>query len=259
MAVNNAATLYRPDLWLSVDDPGNFPASIWQDPGIVKFGLNEQLDRRIRLRTEDGKLIRSKLTAREMPATFGFLGNYSFDPETWLTEETINLGHQLNETDVLGLTGSISVMYPAIRLLYHFGCSRVFLLGCDFQMNAGERPYAFDQSASKEHINLSNQNYWVIDERFKHLNSVFEEKGFKVYNCTPRSGLTAFESLSYEDAIASVAATCHDADTFGLYDDHQRHEAHQLNKSRARLHLHGKGSTELSSPSNTDQRKATKR
>lgn len=37
LAVNNAATIIRPQLWVSVDDPGNFCDAIWRDPGIWKF------------------------------------------------------------------------------------------------------------------------------------------------------------------------------------------------------------------------------
>src|SRR5262245_955195 len=37
MAVNNAASLVRPNLWVSVDDPRNFLEAIWRDPGILKF------------------------------------------------------------------------------------------------------------------------------------------------------------------------------------------------------------------------------
>jgi hypothetical protein len=37
LAVNNAAAVYRTNLWVSVDDPGNFCDTIWRDPGIVKF------------------------------------------------------------------------------------------------------------------------------------------------------------------------------------------------------------------------------
>ena len=35
-AVNNAATVCRPNWWVSVDDPGNFCDVIWRNPGVLK-------------------------------------------------------------------------------------------------------------------------------------------------------------------------------------------------------------------------------
>ena len=33
--VNNAATVVRSSLWVSVDDPGNFSDAVWRDPAIT--------------------------------------------------------------------------------------------------------------------------------------------------------------------------------------------------------------------------------
>ena len=42
-AVNNAAAVVRPNLWLAVDHPGNFCDTVWKDPAVLKFVPQERL------------------------------------------------------------------------------------------------------------------------------------------------------------------------------------------------------------------------
>src|SRR5262245_18098135 len=55
LAVNNVATVVRPNLWESADDPGNVADAIWRDPGIVKFVPLSHMEKSIRVRDLSGQ------------------------------------------------------------------------------------------------------------------------------------------------------------------------------------------------------------
>lgn len=59
MAVNNAATVVRPNLWCSVDDPGNFSDAIWYDAGITKFVPLCHMEKTFCVRDANGELVDS--------------------------------------------------------------------------------------------------------------------------------------------------------------------------------------------------------
>ncbi|MCA9089937.1 MAG: hypothetical protein KDA90_15050 [Planctomycetaceae bacterium] len=207
MAVNNAATIIRPNLWCSVDDPRNFCDVIWRDPGILKFVPLCHMEKPFSVRDEQGALVDSRERVGDMPGVFGFRRNEAFVAEQFLTEDTFNWGNHGNRTDALGHKGSRSVMLPALRLLYFLGIRQVYLLGCDFRMDPGTSNYAFEQDRSLSSVRGNNQTYRVLNSRFRQLLPRFEAAGFHVSNCTPDSGLTAFPMLDYEEAIRAVRET----------------------------------------------------
>lgn len=191
LAVNNAATIIRPQLWVSVDDPGNFCDAIWRDPGIWKFIPQCHLDKPFTVRRSDGRLVPSSEQVGEMPCVFGYRRNDTFVAERFLYESTFNWGNHAERIDAYGQKGSRSMMYVALRLLFHLGFRRVFLLGCDFKMERGKQNYAFEQDRSPSSVRGNNSSYKALNVRLKHLKPYFDREGFEVLNCTPNSGLRA--------------------------------------------------------------------
>lgn len=227
MAVNNAATVVRPRMWCSVDDPGNFADAIWQDAGILKFVPLCHMEKPFTVRDERGELVAAAERVGDMPAVFGFRRNEAFVADQWLYEDTFNWGNHGNRTDAYGYKGGRSVMYVALRLLFYLGVRRVYLIGCDFRMEFGKQNYAFEQDRSASSVRGNNSAYDVFNARMFYLKPHFEQAGFQVFNCTPNSGLTVFPSASYEEAIGS-ADTLVPARivTAGMYD-RQAREAQQ--------------------------------
>ena len=223
MAVNNAAVIHRPQLWCSVDDPGNFCDAIWKDPAITKFVPLCHMEKPITTRDPSGDIITSEQRVGDMPAVFGLRRNETFQAGQWLYEDTFNWGNQGKRTDEHGNKGSRSVMYLALRLLFYLGIRRVTLLGCDFRMQTGAQNYAFPQDRTRASVRGNNASYRILNDRLTHLLPHFEQAGFEVFNATPDSGLTAFPTVSLDAALADAKAWLpSQIDTRGMYDRKQR-------------------------------------
>jgi hypothetical protein len=218
-AVNNAAAVFRPQLWVSVDNPGNFCDAIWRDPGILKFVPLGHMQTRFTVRGADDQLRPSAEYVGDMPAVFGFRRNKQFVAEQWLYEDTFNWGNHPKQTDAMGNTGSRSVMYVAVRLPFYLGIRRLYLLGCDFRMEWGKANYAFSQDRNASSVRGNNETYRVLNARLTQLLPYFRKAGYEVFNCTPDSGLTAFPYVPFEEAVTAAAATVPSRIvTAGMYD-----------------------------------------
>jgi Glycosyl transferase family 2 len=223
MAVNNAASLVRPNLWVSVDDPRNFLEAIWRDPGILKFVPFANLKRHFHVRRADGQFASSRERVCDMPAVFSYCRNGNFRADQFLSERTFNWGNDQRRTDAYGNRGCRSVMLVSLRMLFYLGVRRVYLLGCDFRMEVSKRNYAFPQHQSTESIEGNNRTYRALDQRLNDLRPRFEKEQFHVFNCTANSGLTAFPFLPYDAAIADATKTFPTSlDASGMYDWRQR-------------------------------------
>ena len=117
-AVNNAAAVFRPQLWTAVDDPGHFCDVIWRDPGILKFVPLDHMEKTFLVRDDQDRLVPSTERVGDMPAVFGFRRNEAFAAEQWLYEDTFNGGNHTDRVDAYGNQGSRSVMYIALRPLF---------------------------------------------------------------------------------------------------------------------------------------------
>lgn len=206
-AVNNAAAIFHPTIWVSADDPGNFCDAIWKDPSILKFVPSDHEEKLLTERDGQETLIDSDIQVKEMPGVFGFSRNEEFNADTFLKEETFNWGNHGATTDTLGVKGSRSVMLIAVKLLYRLGFRKIYLLGCDFKMEENSKNYAFPQDRSKSSVRGNNKTYHALNLRFAALLPYFARAGLEVYNCTPDSGLKAFPYLSYKDAVREALSS----------------------------------------------------
>lgn len=98
-------------------------------------------------------------------------------------------------------------MLVALRLLQYLGFKRVYLFGADFKMSV-DRKYAFDEGRTDRAIQHNNTLYEALDKRFASLRGPFKKAGFQMFNCTPGSGLTAFERMDFDEAVERASAEC---------------------------------------------------
>lgn len=207
MGVNNSWTIHRPTLWTCVDDPGRFIDTGWKDPGILKIVPTCMWSKRLRVQNPDGTMRDSAFKVHQMPGVLFFRRADHFDHERFLTGDSIAWGNDGRTADSLGIVGKRSVMLVALRLLHYLGFGTVYLLGCDFRM-APDRRYAFDEHRSRDAIRHNNALYDALARRFEALRPHFDQHKFRVVNCSPGSQLRAFETMTYEDAVAAASAEC---------------------------------------------------
>lgn len=235
--VNNSASIVRPKLWVSVDDPANFAISIWKDPSIQKFVMYGKRNKRLWNNVEWKD---SELRVSQCPNVVYYKDNEHFKPtEEWLEEETINWGNHgcrcecgfmfKDTKEKHGFVcpecggrqfGARSVMLAAIKICYLLGFKNVFILGADFKMTE-ENKYAFDQGRSLSSIKSNTDTYNRLNSRFSKLRPVFEKNDFFVFNSTPNSGLESFIKIDYKEAIDIALKGFPDTKnerTFGMYD-----------------------------------------
>lgn len=222
-AVNNAATVVRPNLWVCVDDPSHFADAIWRDPAILKFVPLCHLEKPLAVRDTNHQLISSKERAGDMPAVFGYRRNEAFVAEQFLYEDTFNWGNHGDRSDAYGYKGSRSVMLVALRLLFYLGVRKLFLLGCDFRMQYGTQNYAFEQDRSRGSVSGNNYTFEVLNTRLRHLLPYFEREGYQIFNCTADSGLTVFPHVSYATAMEhALEGFPQEIVTAGMYDQKRK-------------------------------------
>ena len=212
MGINNSVRSFRPDLWVSVDNPTHFMKSIWYDPKITKFVPMCHTEKKI-FDNEHWRMTNTK--AGDCPNVFYYLRNEKFMAKRFLTEDSFNWGNHTK------WGGQRSVMLVALRLLFYMGVRKVYLLGVDFNMDK-ETKYHFDQDRSKGSMNNNNKTYKALIERFKELKPYFDTYNFKVYNCNPNSALKVFPYVDFDSAIkeatSDMPADISNERTSGLYD-----------------------------------------
>jgi hypothetical protein len=220
MTLNNAHSSYRGQANIIVDEPGRFNLSMWLDPTIQKFipmaHFNKPLWDNRRIGGDGGWRQHwqpAEMKVSDCPNVIGYRRNEHFNAARWLHEGTINWG---NHKDY---GGSRSVMLAALRILFILGFRRVYLLGVDFDMTP-EKKYHFAEARSPASIRNNVETYAKLQRWFSELQPHFLQERFIVKNCNPRSRLTAFPFITYEEAITEATSSLGDyvnERTIGMY------------------------------------------
>ncbi len=227
MGVNNSWIVHKPNLWVSVDDPGNFIDIGWKDPSIIKFAPVGHIHKYLVVK-EGEKFRRSQFRVGEMPSVFYFRRNQMFRPKSFLHEPTVNWGVGDSDVDEIGCKGGRSVMLAAMKIISYLGFKNVYILGADFKMNNNTQNYAFKQERSEHSVKGNNSTYEKLNKRFLSLLPEFSSIGMKVYNCYKDSGLKAFPYMPYENAVNKASKTCGKIiDSYGWYDRKEKEESKQ--------------------------------
>jgi hypothetical protein len=213
MGVNNSPRSFRPNLWTSVDSPSHFIKSIWLDPTIQKFVPICHTQKKI---FDNDKWEFVDMKVQDCPNVVYYKRNEHFKHRQFLWEDSFNWGNHKKHG------GGRSIMLVAIRLLFHMGIRKIYLLGCDFKMDENSG-YHFEQDRHSGSIRGNNSTYNKLNERFDLLRPQFEKNDLQVFNCNPDSGLKSFDFVDYDIALRRCRAEFGNIDienerTKGLYD-----------------------------------------
>jgi hypothetical protein len=111
-----------------------------------------------------------------------------------------NSGPSGLEHDPSALKNGRNSGFAAVNLAYHYGATRVILLGFDMQRKGGKSHFF------GEHPNRSSSPYPQFRERFKTLVKPLAKAGVEVVNCSRNSVLECFPKAELRQTILSVAA-----------------------------------------------------
>lgn len=170
------------------------------DPRIMKFLPFQHRMQTLRHRTEEGRFVDLPIRMDQVPNVVFY--ERIFDtlvPEKFLYEPALVLGDHNLDPDIRN-TRVKSVLLLALRLAFFLGFRKVYMLGVDFEMNE-EKPYAFDQSRTKQALLNNETMYKHLVKWFKLLRPRFEDAGFQVLNCNPTSKLDVFDHIPLPTAL----------------------------------------------------------
>lgn len=220
MGVNNSPAVFRPNLWSYVDPSKKFHQGIWFDPYILKLVPEKRFKDKIRVKNEKGEFVFTKERVTSVPNMVGYRRNAFFNPETWLSEDSVNWGNSLKSSEANGHPRVLSVMLGALKQAYYLGIRRLYLIGCDFRMKLDNpQNYAFPQTRTLDAIGSNNAAYYNIANLLKMLKPKFDEAGYEIFNCYEDSGLKVFPYMSFDEAVAHATKRVPDTlDTEGWYD-----------------------------------------
>ena len=94
-----------------------------------------------------------------------------------------------------GLKNGRNSGYAGINLAYHYGATRILLLGYTMQ-KVGGRSHYFG-----EHPNKSSSPYDHFRRRFQSLVNPLKKRGITVINCTKQSALTVFPKANLREVL----------------------------------------------------------
>lgn len=185
LAINNAATVVRPTIWVGGDRPACYSKSILVDPTIMKFGIKVSKKRR------------QDVNGRpwcEWPNTFFFGTKDGFNPNNFLNFDK-------------DLVWWKNTFFIALQLAYRLGFRAVYLVGCSFdipvEVESGKEQYAWETHLNAEELKTNKRLYTSSVGQIESLLPHFKEKGFSVVSCTPVS--LANDVLPYEEAAVVLA------------------------------------------------------
>jgi len=218
-SVNQAATIYRPHIWFSVDPQTQFSESIWRDGAIMKFTKRKYITRF--LHGWSGTSYQQIMVRpRNLSNVWGYehtdMAKTPWNAAEFLTQSLPVWGSSTTESDPEGKQWHKSVMLIALRLLHWLGFRRVYIAGCDFLMKE-KNPYGFNEAAGSGRVVSNNRLFGWLDRRFKELQPHFMEAGYTVINCTPGGNLTAFPRLDFSQAVQLEADRVPEIHTKGQY------------------------------------------
>lgn len=209
LAVNNVAghSGFKPSAFTCSDPPQKFHDGIWKDPGVMKLIPHQKLTKgRSKLREKHGDQFQEcSLRTADCPNVWGF------DRRAWLrcddsffTEPMASWGNMKQGVN-MGIVEpkTACTMLLGFRLLYYFGSRKIFLIGADFQMNE-QTKYSFGQERTDDAIRENNAQFSIVNNWLCRLFPVFLRFGLQVFNCNPLSGLMAFPTKRYNEAVAET-------------------------------------------------------
>lgn len=201
LGINNVAAYAHVRAWAFSDPAEKFHHGIFFDPTILKFVPRPKLGNRVRAKL-DGRFHWTAYEVRQCPSVFSFDREGHLEPETFLTTEYASWGRSEKHKTYPKETCQLFTFFIGLRLLHYLGARRVYLLGVDFKMGGSAGFYAFGSDRHDGAASCNNGQYAKASRMLANLRPVFERAGFEVYQTNKDSGLTVFDYVPLETAVA---------------------------------------------------------
>lgn len=204
LGINNVAG-YAPVRAMTFSDPPEkFHHGIFLDPAMIKLVPVPKLKKQIRIKHPDGTFERSKLRVKDCPNVWAYQRDCYYEPKTFLTQDGASWGNNNKGVEKTGRPKILFTFFLGLRLMHYLGVRRVYLIGADFNMSeaaGAHNNYAFKEERWKGAIAGNNNHYRRANEMCHELRPYLEKAGFHVFNCNPRSRLSAFDFVPLDVAI----------------------------------------------------------
>ena len=180
MAVNNAAEIVYPTMWVGGDRPECYSLRILQDPSILKF-VNS-------MRMED---LVEGVPWRSLPGTL------VYECAPW---ERYNFGNFLDRgPDFVWWNNTFFI---ALQMAWRLGFRRVYLVGAEFRIDT-DHQYAWPTVLKPEELVANSALYEKSVTWMASLQRLFARHGLAVKNCCEKSALRPrWGFVSLEEAVA---------------------------------------------------------
>jgi len=162
-AMNNAAGVIKPHLWIGADGAEYYSASILHDPTIMKFMRIIRMD----TVTQRGEPVR----------TCPNMHFFKEDPEMVYSGVFV-------PRDTIIFWKNVFTM--ALQIIWRLGFSRVYCVGCGFNADTG---YAFKSRHTGKYAKYNQNTYDGVIRQLGELLPYARTAGLEVVSCTPDSKL----------------------------------------------------------------------
>lgn len=180
LAMNNTATLFKPNLWIGADKAQCYSQSILKDPSIIKFG---------RLMYRDDIIDEQPLSRwRQMPNQWFYVIDEDYNHQT--------VCHDSNT-----LVWWKNVFILTVQLCYRLGFRKVYFCGTAFKME-DDKHYAYDVTLTADQLDYNRRTYHCALGDFVRCLPVFRRNGMDFISCTPESNMNQhIEFIPFTEAI----------------------------------------------------------
>lgn len=194
MAMNNAATHFRPVMWVSGDHPECYDPQILHDPGIMKFGPMSHAGARIK------RIGRSTSGNAVMP--YCLIPNIHF----YMQEANVPWDEYLGQRAAVPWYNN--TLLVGIHILYMLGIRRIILAGSDFGFAAKD----VDKDAPDMYAHKTKfgdlERKWNLDlynslvKELRLLKPIFKNAGLTLMDSSKNSRISqVYEHISLETAV----------------------------------------------------------
>jgi hypothetical protein len=170
-AMNNTATVVRPDIWVGLDVPANYSSSVLLDPSPMKFTYITRKD----------DLVEGKAW-KNIPNTYFMSSTKQPNAAFFLKARDFCWGK--------------NVFTIALQLLYRLGFRTVYTVGCEFNINK-EYQYCYETKLNDNQVDWTKKTYDSALRGVREVLPLAEDVGFKLISCTMNSRLN--DLVEYED------------------------------------------------------------
>lgn len=183
VAINNAATIVEPQIFICMDTTKNFNTNIFTNPRVMKFINYSRHSEQI-----DGRKIRT------FPNTVFF--------DFVVGEEGPMMSEFCRIEGPVPFWGS--TFFSAIGVLYQLGFKRIFLIGCTF--DTSKSSYAYDHHLDEDDRLKNQALYDDTVEKMKTLVPMLDDEGMSIITCQPNTSLDGIcPYVEFDEAISECS------------------------------------------------------